>query len=266
MKALIFDIKLNSLYSIRIPFTWQSALTYPILPPSAVIGMLANALQRYENDKHPVNYLKEIEENIIWAGSRLLSPCIVKSYTTSAITKWEDKLGGKFTNALGRQFAYTKELQIVGIFKNSSELLNQIVEAITSTTLTCGDSESPISIEGKPEIKSVNVEEILQDVEIETNFLVPFTKDIEIIEGSGLIYLMHDRCIKKDSNFPLRSYIVPIQEKKGILYPIAIKLKLKGAGLKIYIINKILNIIHIPETSRLNVEERKKSKRKKGST
>ncbi|MGQ9510246.1 MAG: CRISPR-associated protein Cas5, partial [Thermodesulfobacteriota bacterium] len=53
MKALVFDIRVNSLYSIRIPFTWQSALTYPVLPPSAVIGMLANALQRYKNDKHP---------------------------------------------------------------------------------------------------------------------------------------------------------------------------------------------------------------------
>ncbi|MGB9722157.1 MAG: CRISPR-associated protein Cas5 [bacterium] len=262
MKALVFGIRLNSLYSIRIPFTWQSALTYPVLPPSAVIGMLANALQRYKNDKHPVNYLKEIEENIIWAGSRLLTPCIVKSYTTSAITKWEDTLGGKFTNALGRQFAYTKELQIVAIFKNSSELLNRIVEAIKSTPLACGDSESSLSIENAPKVEDVH--EIDQEVEeVETVFFFPFTKDVEIINGTGQLYLMHERCLKTTDNLPLRSYVVPVQEKKGILYPTA--LKLKGKNLKTYRINKTLDIIHIPETPHLNVEKRKKTKRKKRS-
>ena len=110
MKALVFVIRLNSLYSIRVPFTWQSALTYPILPPSSVIGMLANALQRCRNDKHPLEYLDFIENEVLWAGSRLLTPCIIKSYITSAIVKWEDNLGGKFTNALGRQFAYSKKL------------------------------------------------------------------------------------------------------------------------------------------------------------
>ena len=50
MKAIVFTLRLNSLYSIRIPFTWQSALTYPLLPPSAIIGLIANALQRYKND------------------------------------------------------------------------------------------------------------------------------------------------------------------------------------------------------------------------
>lgn len=141
MKALVFDIRLNSLYSIRIPFTWQSALTYPVLPPSAVIGMLANALQRYKNNNHPLKYLEDIENNLVWAGSRLLSPCVIKSYTTSAITKWEDLLGGKFTNALGRQFAYAKKLQVAAIFNNDM-LINDVAEAVKSTPLTCGDSES----------------------------------------------------------------------------------------------------------------------------
>jgi len=122
MKALVFDIRVNSLYSIRIPFTWQSALTYPVLPPSAVIGMLANALQRQKNNKHPLEYLDLIENDLLWAGSRLLTPCVIKSYITSAIVKWEDTLGGKFTNALGRQYAYSKKLQIAAIFKNEMPL------------------------------------------------------------------------------------------------------------------------------------------------
>ena len=89
MKAIALTIRLDSLYSVRIPYTWQSALAYPILPPSAIIGMLANALQRYRNSQSPLYYLDEVEENVIWSGARLLSPAVVKSYTTSVITKWD---------------------------------------------------------------------------------------------------------------------------------------------------------------------------------
>ena len=66
MNALSFKIRLNSLYSVTIPYTWQSALIYPILPPSAVIGLLANALQRWKNDKRPMEYLDEVEKNVGW--------------------------------------------------------------------------------------------------------------------------------------------------------------------------------------------------------
>jgi len=71
--------------------------------------MLANALQRNKNNKYPLEYLDLIENDLLWAGSRLLTPCVIKSYTTSAIVKWGGTLGGKFTNALGRQYAYSKK-------------------------------------------------------------------------------------------------------------------------------------------------------------
>lgn len=221
MKALVFDIRLNSLYSIRIPFTWQSALTYPILPPSAVIGMLANALQRYKNDKHPLKYLDLVEDNILWTGSRLLTPCVIKSYITSAIVKWEDTLGGKFTNALGRQFAYSKKLQVAAIFKNDL-LIKDITDALLNTALTCGDSESPISIEGDILIRDV-FENGKKDVV--TEYPLPFTKETKIIEGNGQVYLMHERCKKQGNNFPLISYMVPIREEQKILKPSSLRVE-----------------------------------------
>jgi len=246
MKALVFNLRLNSLYSIRIPFTWQSALTYPILPPSAVIGLIANALQRYKNDKHPYEYLEKVEGEIIWAGSRLLTPCVIKSYVISAITRWEGTIGDKFTNALGRQFAYSRNLQIAVIFKNSDLIINEIIKALKTSPLTCGDSESPATIESSPEIREVK--EIISNDVVETLFPVPFVKGIEIINGGGQLYLMHERCLKRNDSYPLKSYVVPIKEVRGILQPTI--LRIKGESLRIYEIEgfqSIINFLELPE-------------------
>jgi CRISPR-associated Cas5-like protein len=221
MKAVVFDIRVNSLYSIRIPYTWQSALTYPLPPPSSIIGILANALQRCENNRHPLEWLDEVEENTLWAGAKLLSPCVIKSYMTSAITKWEVNLGGKATNALGRQFAYSRSLRIVAIVKNHSFAEN-VKTALEIAPLTCGDSESPVSLENKVDIKNVTSVDLS---EIRTQFPVPFSKEIVIREGSGSIYLLHERCKRESKSFPLRTYLLPLREEKGILYPSFITLE-----------------------------------------
>jgi len=239
MKALVFDIRVNSLYSIRIPFTWQSALTYPVLPPSAIIGLLANAIQRYRNDKHPLDYLNDIEDQILWAGSRLLRPCVIKSYTTSVIVKWEDTLGGKFTNALGRQFAYSQKLQIAAIFKSdmlTNDIpLSVIVEALKNTPLTCGDSESLFSLDEDVMIK--NVTDDIKDGIIQTEYPIPFTKYTDIKDGNGQVYLMHERCKKADNNFPLVSYMVPVREEQKILSPSYFKVVVSNE--KVYKIDEI---------------------------
>jgi len=240
MKALLFNIRLNSLYSIRIPFTWQSSLTYPVLPPSAVIGLISNALQRYKNDKHPREYLEKVEEEIAWAGSRLLTPCIIKSYTTSAVTKWDDIIGGKFTNALSRQFAYSKNLQIALICYNDL-ITQEIAESLLTSPLTCGDSESSITIESFPQIREV--EEMFSYDVVETLFPVPFVTEIEIIDGRGQVYLMHERCLKRNGKYPLRSYVVPIKEIKGILQPTT--LRVKGESLRVYKIEDISKVISL---------------------
>jgi len=261
MKAILFTIRVNSLYSIRIPFTWQSALTYPVLPPSTVIGLVANALQRYKNDRHPREYLEEIEQEVVWAGSRLITPCVIKSYTTSAITKWEEVIGGKFTNALSRQFAYSKNLQAIVIFKPSN-VVDEIAKALISSPLTCGDSESSITLESAPEIKEV--EELIDCKEIDTFFPVPFVKEIETI-GGGILYLMHEKCLKREGEeYPLRSYIVPLRDEKGILHPTT--LRVKGEKLKVYRIIKDtpLDIIYYQSfAEKMSQKKKEKTKKKK---
>ncbi len=257
MKALVFDIRINSLYSIRIPFTWQSALTYPVLPPSAVIGMLANALQRFKSEKRPNMYLYELELQIEWAGSRLLSPCVIKSYTTSAIVKWEDILGGKFTNALGRQYAFCKKLQILAIFK-SDLIICDIVEALKTSPLTCGDSESPISIDSKIMTKDVDID--IEKDYVQTEYPVPFTKDSKI-EGNGWVYLMHERCKKKGDNFPLVSYMVPIREERKILKPSYLKVWVTNE--RIFNIDEIGYVLARPPTEEIKEDKLRKKEIKK---
>ncbi|MCX7974840.1 MAG: CRISPR-associated protein Cas5 [Candidatus Aminicenantes bacterium] len=222
MKALVFVIRLNSLYSIRIPFTWQSALTYPVLPPSAIIGMLANSIQRYKNDRHPLHYLELIEKELILARSRLIEPAVTKSYITSVITKWQDNYpGGKFTNALGREFAYSKMIQVLAVFNDESKI-EDITESLHRAPLTCGDSESPVSIEGEILIKEISE---VRENEVITEFPIPFHKEINIIEGDGRVYLMHERCLKNNDGFPLTSFMVPIREDNGLLRPSYLRLR-----------------------------------------
>lgn len=268
MKALVFDIRVNSLYSIRIPFTWQSALTYPVLPPSAIIGMFANALQRYKNDKHPSKYLDLIEDeddgdNILWVGSRLLTPCVIKSYITSAIVKWEDTLGGKFTNALGRQYAYSKKIQIAAIFKDDT-LISDIAKALKNTPLTCGDSESPISLDSEVMIKDVSeVSEDIKDKTVQTEYPVPFTKDTKIEDGNGQVYLMHERCKKQGNNFPLVSYMVPIREEQRILKPSSLTVKVSNE--KVFRIDEIRYVLAKPlaeENKGKEIGKKRESKKK----
>jgi len=253
MKALQFQLRLCSLYSVRIPFTWQSALTYPILPPSAVIGLVANALQRFKNGKPPLEYLREVEKSMLWAGSRLLSPCIIKSYITSAIVKWEESLGGKFTNALGRQFAYARYLESLVLFKEEAEesFIYEVKEALKNSPITCGDSESPCVVE-KIELKEVFEEETPK--EVGTLFPVPCSQDLELKSGKGEVYLVHERCLKEGGNFPLVSYLVPIERKRGIFYPTSLKVLVNKD--KVYRIEGLGHLV-------VRIEEKKEKRRTK---
>lgn len=229
MKALVFNLRLNSLYSIRIPFSWQSALTYPVLPPSAIFGMLANALQRYKNDKHPIEYLTEVEKNIKWVGAKLTSPTVIKSYTTSAITKWKITIGGKSTNALGREFAFTKDLRIVALSENE-KFASEVIKALKNAPITCGDSESLATVEEVKPLLEAKKKSFEPGAEIETEYPIPMSfKNFEIMSGGGRLYMVHEKCKKTDKKFPLVNYIYPIVIEKGILIPTKIRIQTKEA-------------------------------------
>ncbi len=236
MKAIVINTVINSLYSIRSPLTWQAALTYPVLPPSAVIGLLGNAIQRYRNSDHPLESLNEMEKSILWAGSRLLSSLVVRGCTTSAVVKWEVRLGEKCTNVLVREFACARRMQLVAMLKGE-EIACECKEAVKSTPLTCGDSESPMSVD---DVRLCDVEEYVEEA-CETVFPVPFDDDVQLLEGDGVTYWMHDRCRQTEKTFPLKCYMVPVREENGLIMPSTLKVKVKAK--KIFSLEKLGQVI-----------------------
>lgn len=223
MIALVFNIIINSVYSIRIPFTWQSAITYPVMPSSAIIGLLANAYQRYSNNKPPLKCLESIEREIIWAGSRLLRPAVTRSCTTSAIVKWEIPWGQKSTNVLIREFGYTEQMQILAITRNFAQT-DFLIDALRASPLTCGDSESPVTI---VDVRTFEVQESTQ-MTCETFFPVTFDENVNLLSGSGVSYWMHERCLKTDKNFPMKCYLVPIRMVSGLICPATLVVEVRN--------------------------------------
>ena len=225
MQALLFAIRTGSLFSIRVPYTWQSALTYPLLPPSAVIGLLANALQRFRNDRPPLHCLSEVEDAVLWAGARLTGPAVVRSFTTSAITKWTMEAGGKATNVLGRQYVFARTLDAAAIL-NDGDLAGTLADALLSAPITCGDSESLSSVEAKPDLKAVAACDFPAGDIVQPAF--PFPVDlsqVEVVHGTGQLLLSHARCMKKGDDFALLTYFYPIEERDGVLHPSRVEIR-----------------------------------------
>ena len=220
MKVLLFNLMPNSLFSIRIPFTWQSALTYPLPPPSTIIGMVANAIQRAESVKHPMDYLSECEQNIIWSAATLRGydsssvRIVLKSHIVSTIMRFDYELGGKGTNALGRQFGFVDGFIRCALLSENSEFLIRARNALLTSPVTLGDSESTatvISVSGPLEM------DMAGDKEFRSNYPVPLRVVDDIVEG-GTIFWVHERCIAdvKKKDIPLYEHIFPIVENKGI--------------------------------------------------
>lgn len=148
-----------------------------------------------------------------------------KIFSIAPLPKWKDSIGGKFTNALGRQYAYTRLMQIAAIFQDDT-LINDIVQPVKTSPLTCGDSESLLFLESEPLIK--NVTEKAKSGSIITEFPVPFDKETKIEEGNGKVYLMHERCKKQNGSLPLQSYMIPLREESKILEPSYLKVTVSG--------------------------------------
>lgn len=219
MIAVEFRLKISSMYSIRVPYSYQCARTYPLPAPSTIKGLCANALWRKEGGD-PVLLMKAIHEASLGATSRAEQSIAVSSCTVSIVDL--SKKDGKKTNALLRQFAFTPYIDCMIAFKDGSEdFANRIKEAINSAPVYLGDSESlvcvmPDSIDFYTHDKMKVINEGNQ---IEVNSLCKFSfiKDKSINEKGVVLYMQDDPW---SSEAVLDRYIAPLKQQGDFYSPI----------------------------------------------
>jgi CRISPR-associated Cas5-like protein len=145
MQALSVELRLESLYSMKVPFTHQSGLTYPLPPPSTLKGLLANALQRWEGIG-PLEALGEVEGQVRALAAWALGPIVVGTYIVSAVTAFEAGPGRKPTDALARQFAGAAGLGLAIV--GEDPVVARLAAALARTAVYLGDTESLVTCQG----------------------------------------------------------------------------------------------------------------------
>ncbi|MGC9320083.1 MAG: CRISPR-associated protein Cas5 [Armatimonadota bacterium] len=196
-----------SLFSMRLPYTHQSALTYPLPPPSTILGMLAAALQRAE-DRPPLECLEEIEAGIDTCAALVDEdmPVAARSCVVSLITKIQAAGEGKVTDALPRQFAHTHRVALLA-FSEDAPLLDRLAQVLTRSPVTLGGSES-LAAPQELTVAEAAVEEVAAGELISTRGYVP--RDLLDTDSLGerhSLFWVHERCLGADE---LVAYLYPV--------------------------------------------------------
>lgn len=203
----------SSLYSLRLPYTYQSALTYPVLSPSAIQGLAANALQRVEGTS-PSEAAKEVEGSVTAVHATLTGPAVWGTYLVRGLKVEGSKDIG--LDALPRSYAHTAAMDLwyFGQTAESGDLFRRMAAALTKVPLTLGDSESvaaPAEVEtGAAEIASFEQSEV-----VELSGFVP-ARVLRVTEPGVLLYWMAPTLGAADRLVP---YYVSIREERREFHP-----------------------------------------------
>jgi len=259
MIAIEFRLKISSAYSIRVPYSYQSARTYPLPAPSTIKGLCANALWRKEYE-NPIKLITAIQKASLGATSRAERSIVVSSNTVSVVDL--SKKEGKKTDALLRQFAFTPYIDCLIVFKDGSEGLgNRVEEALKVSPVYLGDSESLVCV--KPEsISTVKTAEDVTEGEMVTvNSLLKFDciKDKQINEKGVILYMQDDPCA---DDAALERYVAPLKQEGDTYRPLdCFSFMLAKKGL--FIRGKRLQAIFCEEKSTEAIQKPKRGKKRK---
>lgn len=217
MLAIEFRLKISSMYSIRVPYSYQCARTYPLPAPSTIKGLCANALWRKE-DENPVKLMAAVHKASLGATSRAERPIVVSSNTVSIVDL--SKKEGKKTDALLRQFAFTPYIDCLVVFRDGNEGLgNNVAEALKVSPVYLGDSESLVCVEPES-ISSVEAaEDVIEGKEVTVNSLLKFDfiKDKQINEKGVVLYMQDDPCA---DDAVLERYVAPLKQEGDTYRPL----------------------------------------------
>lgn len=212
------------LFSIRLPYTYQSALTYPLPPPSTIKGLLANAVQRAQG-RNPIKVLEEIEQKVTFAAAAACGPIATRSCVVSSIVSFVG-LPDKSTNALPRQFAHTYAVRIF-VGTDDPAWADTALQALKTASVYLGDNES-IAAVAEAELVQVQPEEA-GSAPITTRAYLP-QKVLAENGGAGTLFWVHERCLKPKkrsrkrggSEWTLSPFIFPVRPEGSLYQPSAI--------------------------------------------
>ncbi len=207
MIAVEFRLKISSAYSIRVPYSYQCARTYPLPAPSTIKGLCANALWRTEGG-NPKEILENVNKGSFGAASRSEYSIAISSCTVRVIPM----------NALMRQFAFTPHIDCMIVFKDES-LANRIKEALKIAPIYLGDSESLVCAETGSVHSEIPTRQINEGEEVKINSLVKFEfiKGNTISEKGVILYMQDDSC---SQDAVLNRYIAPLKQQGDSYSPI----------------------------------------------
>jgi len=209
MIGLEFRLKLSSAYSIRVPYSYQCARTYPLPAPSTIKGLCASALWRLQGGD-PVQILNDINKNSILATSRTVYQIAITSCTVRVVPM----------DALLRQFAFTPYIDCMIVFKdNVKALVKQIEESLKISPVYLGDSESLACIIPESVNSEVKFNYVSKDKAVEVNALVKFNvvQNNTLSEKGVVLYMQDDPCSPEAI---LHRYIAPLRQKGDSYEPL----------------------------------------------
>lgn len=217
MYAVLFNLTPSAFFSIRQPHSFQSAISYPLPPPSTLKGLLANAMQQHMKI-NPIKALTEAESKISTCSARTDKP-ITLSLCTVRLRVFDK--GEWKRDALPRQFAFGFKVTCAAV-SSDKNYLEVLSEALNNSILCLGDSESLVSVS---EVEMVSTEQIQakKGEIVEINTYSPFDL-FKRINGEAIIYWVFEETRTQKTQ---RQYIFPLKMSGKILYPTLIKGELK---------------------------------------
>ncbi len=220
MHVLTCQMVLGSLYSVKMPFTHQSSLVYPLPPPSTLKGMLANALQRHTG-QGPLETLHDVEVAVRFVGTIPLAPIVLREHVVSTVVNLSGH--GKATDALARQFAFSPSLGAV-VASDNGPLLTRLVAALSRAALYLGDSESLVTctdfrLEAVEPRRTLEAEPLRLRTYVPVNLLMGYGDHLDI-------YWVQTECWQPQA---LRPYLFPLQRQGRLFRPAPIDARLSAA-------------------------------------
>ncbi|MDZ7330944.1 MAG: CRISPR-associated protein Cas5 [candidate division KSB1 bacterium] len=210
MVAIEFTLRVSSMYSIRVPYSYQCARTYPLPPPSTIKGLCANALwMRFGGN--PVDHLKNLHQAIIGATSRSEYPIAISACTVRVVPM----------NALIRQFAFAPAISCLILFNDErNSLASNLADALLSSPIYLGDSESLVTclkLSKETEIVKINKGAIVKVNTVSPfNLIIPGSLN-SVPESKSTVFYMQSDPISPEAE--LQRYLAPLSHEADTYYP-----------------------------------------------